>query len=920
MKPRRIFLWFTLFAAASLASPARAKTISLDGDWSFAPDPRGTMFLSDLASAQKIPVTVPGSWQAELIDERDYAGVAWYWRSINLDAVPAGQVALLRFGAVDYKADVYVNGKKVGSHEGGYLPFEFDVTSLLRTGENQIAVRVADPGAKPHDVVEGINYAEIPHGKQNWYVQTSGLWQSVELDVRTHVHFDTVHVSAGADGKFRIQAALANAPAAGGRIDFEMRDPTRHIVWQQTVTASQGTAEASGQLSNPSLWGLSNPALYTLEAHLDSGDTESVRFGFRTFETRQGKFYLNGQPVLLRGALDQAFYPDTVYTPPSLNYIRDEMRRAKALGLNLLRCHIKVPDPRYLEAADENGVLIWYEIPNWDKLTSNAQRRAQETLEGMVRRDWNHPSIVIVSIINESWGADLREASDRAWLKQAYEYAKRLVPGWLVVDNSACCNNFHLETDIADFHQYNSVPDHAEDFDRFIGDFVTRPQWLFSQFEDAAPRGDEPLVLSEFGNWGLTHLHQPEPWWFGRDFGGREITLPGGVEKRFADYGYGSLFKNYDELADATQHRQFESLKYEIDALRLHPEIQGYVITEFTDLNWESNGLLDMWRQPKVFASDLAKRQQNDLLILRPHRHNYQPGDNVKVEVYVSHYSTQSLAGATVEWTLEGTSQYITMVPPAIGDDTVTHVGVLQFQAPEESAPAAPQLRVRLVSGGHVISEESVTLYIYPPEKPLLPPPVSFHDPGGRLRRLVNEMRERGYLSPTGSETFPVLISSAWDNAAKQVLAQGGIVILLPTDAMTLAPGLEVVPRSKDDLDGNWISNFSWIRKGQGPFKALGFDTLTGFETEAVTPNVVLRGVPAEHFDDVLAGMFYGWIHANVATLAQARLGRGKLFVCTYSLGTSYGSDPYATRLLDTLISYAVSGVTPRYEITAGTP
>ena len=85
--------------------------------------------------------------------------------------------------------------------------------------------------------------------------------------------------------------------------------------------------------------------------------------------------YLNGKPIYLRGALDQDFFPDTIYTPPSIDYLRDEMRKAKALGLNLLRCHIKVPDPRYLEAADETGILIWYEIPNWDKLTADSQRR-----------------------------------------------------------------------------------------------------------------------------------------------------------------------------------------------------------------------------------------------------------------------------------------------------------------------------------------------------------------------------------------------------------------------------------------------------------------------------------------------------------------------------------------------------------------
>src|SRR3972149_4324248 len=206
----------------------------------------------------------------------------------------------------------------------------------------------------------------------------------------------------------------------------------------------------------------------------------------------------------------------------------------------------------------------------------------------------------MVSVINESWGADLKEAGDRAWLKQAYAEAKKLVPGWLVVDNSACCENFHLATTIADFHQYNAIPDYAATFDRFVGDFATRARWLFSPYGDATPTGDEPLVLPEFGNWGLPQVPEPKPWWFGRAFGGRKTTLPEGIEERFEAYQYATLFPNLQALIEDTQWHQYRALKSEIESLRARPEIQGYVITEFTDVNWEANGLLDMWRRPKA--------------------------------------------------------------------------------------------------------------------------------------------------------------------------------------------------------------------------------------------------------------------------------------------------------------------------------
>jgi hypothetical protein len=923
----RSALFLLYLNLAFLLPTARGASISLDGDWNFLADPEGTLTVQQLASATNVrPTTIPSSWQSQFADLRDYSGVAWYWRTVSAEAPPQGQVALLRFGAVDYLAAVYVNGQKAGSHEGGYLPFEFEVTSLLRPGENQIAVRVVDPGANPSEV-EGIRYAEIPHGKQNWYVQTSGLWQSVELDLRPRMHLGTVHISAGADGNFKIDVPLVNLSAAGETKDqayvgAEIRDTADKVIWKESLNLNPGQASAgfAGRVADPQVWTLGAPTLYTLHVWLSSGDTENYHFGFRTFEARDGKFYLNGRVLYLRGALDQDFYPDTFYTPPSLEYLKKEMQQAKALGLNLLRCHIKAPDPRYLQAADEVGILVWYDVPNWDKLTPDSQRRGLATLRGMVERDWNHPSVVMLSILNESWGADLKSAADRQWLKQAYQETKKLVPGWLVVDNSPCCDNFHVATDLADFHHYNAVPEHAGDFDRFVMDQATRPGWLFSPYGDATPKGNEPLMLSEFGNWGLPRPPENAPWWFGRDFRGMKFTVPEGVEKRFADYQYSSLFPNLNALAEACQWHEYEALKYQIEAIRSYPGLQGYVITEFTDLNWEANGLLDMWRRPKVFSTQLAKLQQDDLIIIRTSKRNFSIGEKVPAEVLFSHYSIGAIAGASVTWQLQGTSLAGTIPAPPVSPPSVTKMGQIEFIAPDSSAPAKRLLKVALVSAGKALAENSVELYFYPPKSPELPPPVSFVDPAGRLRRLVNEMRARNYLSPTGAEAFPVLIASQFDDQVKKTLRDGGHVILLTTDRATLAPGLEIVPRTGRQFpeslyEGNWITSIPWVRKDQEPLKAIGFNVLEGFESQAVTPTAVVQGIPPQNFKDVLAGMFFSWIHANVGTLVQAKCGKGKLLICTFSLGTTYGSDPYATYLLDALINYVISNFAPEFEI-----
>jgi hypothetical protein len=540
-----------------------------------------------------------------------------------------------------------------------------------------------------------------------------------------------------------------------------------------------------------------------------------------------------------------------------------------------------------------------------------------ETLHGMVERDWNHPSIVIVSIVNESWGANLKEAPQRDWLKNSYEAAKTLVPGWLVEDNSPCCDNFHIQSDLADFHQYVAIPDYPANFDRLISDQATRPGSLFSPYGDAAPRGDEPLLLSEFGNWGLPRLHNPLPWWFARDFGGREITKPEGVEKRFQDYQYGSLFADFNALADATEWHEFESLKYEIGSLRIHPEMQGYVITEFTDVNWESNGLLDMWRRPKIFGGALGKIQQDNLVIARADRRNFTSGDKAQAEVYFSHYAGDNLAGATVSWVIEGTPLNSSFALPPVPTGSAAKVGEVEFVVPSVKKPTEAKLKVRVTLGGKVISEDptGLSFYFFPPRQSEIEPAVAFHDPAGRLRRMITEMRANGYQQPSGAEAFPVLIASTFDEEVKKNLRAGGRVILIAGDRQTIAPGLEVLPRTADNLDGNWISSFLWIRKDHDPFKQIGFSTLAGFETISSTPGAVTKGIPPENFDDVLSGMFYGWIHSNVGTLVQARYGAGKLLICTFSLSASYGSDPYATTFLDSLVNYTVSNFTPRYQI-----
>jgi hypothetical protein len=903
-------LRFTLLLFVCLNVGAFAQNVTLDS-WDFLPDPSAAVTIEKLHSASGWRRARAGlSCQAQFDDLRDDCSRAWYRTAVDVPAFATSRRTLLRFGAVDYMATVYVNGKSVGTHEGGYTPFAFDITTFVHTGANEIAVHVSDPSSKSG--AEKSLYRQIPHGKQSWYVQTSGLWQPVTVEFRPATYLDSIRITSENDGRVQVDLSFAGATPGRGSIRLALRDRHGRQVFSQDVLLTNDTKyRVQATVADPELWSPDDPALYTAEAVLSAGtadtDTLRTRFGFRRLEARDGRLFLNGKPFYMIGALDQDFYPETIYSPPSHEYVRREMELAKKLGLNTLRCHIKVCEPEYLDAADEVGILIWYEIPNWDDFTPDSSRRGEETFQAMVARDWNHPSIVIQSIINESWGIELAKSGEqRAWLRTMTERAQATVAplGRLIVDNSPCCDNFHVRTDLNDFHQYYSIPDNAAKWDAWVADFASRPKWTFSPHGDAQPTGREPLIVSEFGNWGLPQLPKELPWWFSRS--NSDIARPAGVYDRFRQFKLERVFRDYDALARETQSHQFLSLRHEIEEMRRYASIQGYIITEFTDLNWESNGLLTMWREPKIYADDLRRIQQPDVLITHDLDRAFSAGQVASANILLSHFSGRSIAGSTLFWHADlgpSGSMKIAQDPPS---GTVVLLGDVKIplQGAGQSRVGTVHLYLQLRDAvGGLIAENSYTFAVYPVASPKLTA-VSVYDPEGRLPQLRAALTSRGYQV---SASAPVLLATRWDSRVDEYLRGGVHVIVLANSADALPSGLPLqMKERKGDYDGNWISNFTWIMPRSPAFHDIAAGPILGWEAAAVMPNFVLQGIKPEEYDDVLAGMFYGWIHNSSPVLVQARVDKGAALVTTF-LFDRVDSDPFAAALLDALVRYAGS-------------
>jgi Glycosyl hydrolases family 2, TIM barrel domain len=606
-------------------------------------------------------------------------------------------------------------------------------------------------------------------------------------------------------------------------------------------------------------------------------------------------------------------------------FLEDQFRKAKELGLNCLRCHIKAADPRYYDVADRMGMLIWTELPNGGMATDRSRGRKEKLLKGIVDRDANHPSIVIWTIINENWGVDLvNDADHRDWLKRTFAWLKAYDPTRLVVDNSPLAPSFHVESDIADYHFYAAFPDHRRDWDHFVEELSNRASWLYSPHGDAVITGREPLMCSEFGNWGLPYPKDlrdekgEEPWWFetGHDWG-EGVMYAHGVENRFADWSLDRVFGDLRRFVIAAQWQQFRALKYEIEAMRRKPSLSGYVITELHDCHWESNGLLDMRRNPRVFHELFRIINSDTVIVPKWERTAYWAGETAKLQLSVAHGAGPVLDGCTLQIAIGDQAKQIPL--PRLEAPSVLDLGTVDVTVPDLGESGLRRLALELRSPeGTLVAQNHVDLAIHPARtRPT------------HARQLVwaedEDIRERmsalGYGQARALEEATLVVARTHNKAIADHVRQGASLLLLPEDDMSLYPffphwqGVKVQTRTGTLWAGDWASSFAWMRRS-GHFAQFPSGPLLDETMDRVLPDFVISGCNLLDFQArVFAGLVVGWIHKPVALGVERSYGRGRLVASTFRLFRDAPmADPTATRLLDSLVELAVEARAPRLE------
>jgi hypothetical protein len=418
----------TVIAWAALANVQAAeftpsRTMTLDGpDWRLATDRdnkgRDEKWFEAPRPEAK-PATVPCTIQ-EIFPS--YAGLAWYWKAFKApkNPLPGGRY-LLRFWKVDYKADVWVNGKFVGSHEDGDEPFVLDATDAVRAGPNMLAVRVLHPTATP---IDGILQHETASGFKrglpcsDW--NFGGILDSVDLLVAPAVRIEDLYAAAdwksgevrvqvnvrnSGSGKARVRLALSVAPAVSGELADEAAQ-------EQEVPAGDTLVTNTVRVAQHRLWELDDPVLYRVTARLEdlaaaSVDEKSDRLGFRDFRYEKGYFRLNGRRIFLRSAHILWTTPVKIHSARDREMLRRDILYAKTMGFNAIR-YLPYAAPRcHLDLADELGIMIMQQsMSSWcmgyPKDKTLGDQRFDRSLLGIVRRDRNHPSITMWYFLNET--------------------------------------------------------------------------------------------------------------------------------------------------------------------------------------------------------------------------------------------------------------------------------------------------------------------------------------------------------------------------------------------------------------------------------------------------------------------------------------------------------------------------------------
>lgn len=560
----------------------RKDWMSLNGEWEFQFDKDGMWTAQDGAQLEyERKIQVPFCYQAELsgIGVTEDCPVVWYRRSVKLKK-ETGKRILLKFGAVDYKCDLWVNGTYIGGHEGGHCSFAFDITRAALEGENQLILRVED-----------YQDTDKPRGKQSWtgepfgcwYTPTTGIWQSVWAEYVPDIYLerikitpDLTHLSA------KVEVFLSACCDAECEIASEMEiDGEQRTFGTVKIRCRNGYGKAMLAFPDFDLrrdqlyWRPEHPNLIHVQVTVKGSEAEdqvSTYFGMRDVKVCGKQILLNQEAYFQRLVLNQGYWEESLLTPPSEEAIIRDLELVKAMGFNGVRMHQKIEDPLFYYHADRLGVLVWGELPSSYEYNDNMVRRSVNEMMEFVNRDYNHPSIVAWVPVNESWGVrDILTNEEEQNYAQAMVHLLKAMDGTRFVSANDGWEQ-PSDTDICAIHDYiytQHTLGKYENMDKILDNMVESRM----VFANGHSYSGQPVVMTEYG--GIAFDDSKEGW------------------------GYLGKVKTEEEF--------LERLGAVTDEIIHCGKFAGFCYTQLTDVQQEINGLLRTDRSAQVSVERLKE-------------------------------------------------------------------------------------------------------------------------------------------------------------------------------------------------------------------------------------------------------------------------------------------------------------------------
>ncbi|MBD3194290.1 MAG: glycoside hydrolase family 2 [Candidatus Lokiarchaeota archaeon] len=573
-------------------------------------------------------INVPFCFQSKLsgINDNAFHDIIWYAKEVELKEVFLKRRILLHFGAVDHSCKIFVNGECVGSHTGGYTPFNIDITDYAQI-KNRIVLRVEDPSKDN----------EIPRGKQFWkedpgwifYPRVSGIWQSVWIESVDSKHFvEKIKLTPNIKtSEIIIQPTITGKASKDLIIHAIIKNDDKFIAEYETKLDFLGDIDKKRKRrnlleekigvieklfkTNPQntftfvmkipeddliLWDTDNPHLYDIffviknkkndfihdkvrsyfgmrEVSLSNGPVE-IKTAKETIITKNKVILLNGKPIYQKLFLLQGYWPDGLYTAPTEEAIKKDIQLIKKFGFNGLRTHQKAFDPLFLHWCDREGILVWGEMGSHYAYSIKAQKNFVNEYIEMLERDYNHPSIIAWTLLNEGWGVPGAEFDKKKinYTLMLYNMVKSIDTTRLLIDDDGW---YHTKTDLCTKHFYD--------------DIKLLPKEFNEEKEMKYPKDYEsPIYIGD-------HTYHGEPIIYS-EIGGFTLDIEGNTDNPF---GYGKI-ESSEDLFD----RVLELLK-EFD--RRKEWISGFCYTELYDQYQEINGLTTFTRVPKFNPEKLKK-------------------------------------------------------------------------------------------------------------------------------------------------------------------------------------------------------------------------------------------------------------------------------------------------------------------------